>query len=344
MGAPSTLPADFFDKPPTPQSPDSLPADFFDDPIHAQPATAEDLPSREQFEASHQDAVKSWWQRAKDAAGAVADIGTAGGSMVLKKAEQMTSAPLVSAGEVGAGVSGALGFGEKAGRDITGGQPNTIAGALGVPPDKQVPGTPVMEMTAGGIPLTVPESIAKGGAELVSGLTSPQNIGLGALMGPVAKIAPLLSRAVGAGFGVQMLKSVYDQSPEVQDAIAKKDWPRAAEAITKAAGTGLLGVMAGVHAVRGGGVEAAPVEEQTPIQKATASARAGVEAMAPDSLPADFFDQATSPQAQAPDALPADFFDRSTGAQPPDVLPKREAAPRCLIRYQLISSTGRRQR
>jgi hypothetical protein len=295
----------------------------------------EDLPSREAFEASHHAAVKSFWERTKDAAGAVADIGSAAGSMVLKKAEQMTSAPLVSAGDVGAGVSGALGFGEKAGRDITGGQPNTIAGALGVPADKQVPGTPVMGMTAGGIPLTVPESIARGGAELVSGLTSPQNIGLGALMGPVAKIAPLLSRAVGAGFGVQMLKSVYDQSPEVQDAIAKKDWPRAAEAITKALGTGLLGVAAGVHAVRGGGVEAAPVEEQTPIQKATASARAGVEALTSEQ-PVDVFDQ-VAPGASAAPA--GDVFDQVKQpiktAAPPDVFDQvAPAAPRAPMSAQ----------
>jgi len=63
MRSPSTLPADFFDKPETERAPDWLPADFFfeashqDDPLLAQPKTAAELPSRAAFEASHQAAV-----------------------------------------------------------------------------------------------------------------------------------------------------------------------------------------------------------------------------------------------------------------------------------------------
>jgi ddrB-like ParB superfamily domain len=98
---------------------------------------------------------------------------------------------------------------------------------------------------------TVPGAIARSALEFARGMTSPENISLGALMGPVAKIAPLLTKAVGAGFGVQMMKTMVDQVPEVRDAVQKKDWPRAASAITTAALSGGLGAMAGAHAVRG---------------------------------------------------------------------------------------------
>jgi len=233
MGTPASFIADPAASAPASFQPDPAPASFqADDPLDTKATTAAALPSREAFEASHHSAVADWWEKVKA-------VGEAAGPMLYKKAQELTSIPAVSPGDVGGAVSGALGFGEKPGRDVVTQPPTSVLTGL-----------------------------AKGTAETISGLTSAQNIGLGALMGPVGKIAPLLSRAVSAGFGVQMLKSVVDQSPEVADAVQKKDWPRAAEAITKAALTGGLGVLAGTHAVRGG-PEVTPVAETSPIEKAT---------------------------------------------------------------------------
>src|ERR1700733_5606456 len=52
-------------------------------------------------------------------------------------------------------------------------------------------------------PATTPAgAVGRSALEFARGMTSPENIGLAAMMAPVAKIAPLLSRAVSAGFGV----------------------------------------------------------------------------------------------------------------------------------------------
>ena len=83
-------------------------------------------------------------------------------------------------------------------------------------------------------PQTPLQSVAHSAGEFARGLTSPGNLAIGALAGPVAKIAPLLSRAVSAGFGVQMLKQAYDQYPDIRDAVSKGDWTKAAGAITTA--------------------------------------------------------------------------------------------------------------
>ena len=176
----------------------------------------------------------------------------------------------------------------------------------------------------------VPESVMPGPAktpagavgrstlEFARGMTSPENIAAAALAGPVGKIAPLLGRAVSGIFSAQMLKGAYDQYPEIKDAIDKKDWTRAAGAITTAVLSGGLGVAAGAHAVRGGS-EAPPPEEQTPIQKATESAQAGVEALTPDS----FMQEQAAPTGSAPAAeTPANAAltpDAFMGALPRDL-------------------------
>src|ERR1700734_1984409 len=81
MGAPSTLPADFFDHPQTAQSPDVLPADFFDHPIDAQPAKPEDHPAL----------AASRWDKTKAAAEAVPAVF----SSLTNKASEIYQAPLV---------------------------------------------------------------------------------------------------------------------------------------------------------------------------------------------------------------------------------------------------------
>ena len=223
-----------------PETPDSFMA--------AQPPRPEDLPSREEFEASHVAAVAkhfSAWDRMKAAATLMPAM--LGG--VLNKADELVKPALVSPGDIGEGVAQTLGFPGKTGREYVTGPPKSVV-----------------------------QGVAQSGAELASGFTTPQNLGIAALIGPFGKIAPLLSRAVSGGFSLQMLKGTYDQSPEIQDAVSKKDWPRAAKAITTAVLSGGLGIAAGAHAGRGGlGEEAAP--ETSPLERAVEPARAGVEAL-----------------------------------------------------------------
>jgi hypothetical protein len=188
---------------------------------------------------------------------------------------------------------------------------------------EQLANEPLIPESVMPAPATTPAgAVGRSALEFARGMTSPENIAIGALAGPFGKIAPLLGRAVSAGFGLQMLKGAYDQYPEVRDAIEKKDWTRAAGAITTAALSGGLGVMAGAHAVRGGG-EVPPPEGQTPIEKATASARAGVEALTPDGFmqeqeqeqePASPASNTPAPETPAGNTLtPAAFMASSDG-------------------------------
>ena len=64
-------------------------------------------------------------------------------------------------------------------------------------------------------------------------------------MGPLGKIAPLLSKGVSGVFGLQMLKGAYHQYPDIRDAVKSGDWTKAAGAITTAVLSGGLGAMAG---------------------------------------------------------------------------------------------------
>ena len=260
MGSPASFVADAPSTPASFQADEPQARSRPSDPLDKNPKTAAELPSRADFEASHQAAVKSWWDRAKAAASTVETMGEAGGRLLMKGLDL----PVVNASDVAGAVSGALGFGEKAGRGLVSGPPQTTAGG-----------------------------VATGAAKVVSGMTSARNLGMAALMGPFGKIAPLLTRAVGAGFSLSMLKHVYDQEPAIQDAITKKDWPRAAEGIAEAAGTAGLAVLgAGVGLRRGG----EPVEGPSPVSRATASVEEGMKALGPASFVPD------EPQATAPPA------------------------------------------
>jgi hypothetical protein len=324
MGAPATLPADFFDKqqaaPPSSSAPDVLPANFFDDPINAQPKRAEDLPTQAEFDASHQAAVAaqtssarpaptpkpSLWDEAKTAVEAAPVIGEA----LYHKASELMNAPLVPEGMAPA-IGGAA-----------------IAALSGAP---QLAGPIAADQGPMG-------AIARSTGEFARGMTSPENIGLAAFTGPLGKITPLLSRGIGAVFSAQLLKNAYDQYPDIRDAVNRGDWTKAAGAITTAVLSGGLGALAGVHAVAGGGeVPGEPPRPQpTAAEKAVQSARAGVEVLSPgaspDVLPTDFFNQqqeapastrgggaapeAAPAQGAAPETLPADFFDRAQAATP----------------------------
>lgn len=126
-------------------------------------------------------------------------------------------------------------------------------------------------------PTSVAGGVAKGAAQFAEGLTTPANVMLaaapfGEVGAALGKIGAYLPRAVAGVFSLDMLHSAYQQYPEVKAAIDKKDWPGAAEAITKAGLTAAMGVLAGTHAVRGSAPETTP-------EKAVESARAGVAAL-----------------------------------------------------------------
>ena len=216
---------------------------------------------------THNAPAASWWDKTK----ALTEVAA---PAVYHKAQELMNAPLVP-------------------EWITTGLPSIKPPAAGETGPSQL--EPWKPESVGG-------AVAHSAAEFARGMTSPENIGIGALMGPLGKITPLLSRAVSAGFGVQLLKSAYDQYPEIRDAIAKKDWPRAAGAITTAVLSGGLGVAAGAHAVRGGEVppsEPEPELPKTPIERATESARAGVEALTPDTFMQDA-EAGNAPAAETP--------------------------------------------
>ena len=108
-------------------------------------------------------------------------------------------------------------------------------------------------------------------------------------LGFLGEVSCLLPRTISGLFSLDMLHSAYQQFPEVKKAWDAGDAPGAAEALTKAAATGALGVLAGVHAARGEAKVAGPKE--TPLE----SAKAGAEALTPpaDELTPDRFMEET---------------------------------------------------
>src|SRR6185437_14293290 len=73
-------------------------------------------------------------------------------------------------------------------------------------------------------------NFARGAAEGVSGLTSPQSLALIPALGGFGEVAgPLMGRLVGAGFSLQALKGLYDTAPEFKKAVHAGDYDRAAE-------------------------------------------------------------------------------------------------------------------
>jgi hypothetical protein len=98
--------------------------------------------------------------------------------------------------------------------------------------------------------------VARGSAEFVGDLTTPENIlmlagsgGLGALDGVLGK--PLVSRLVSAGFSAKMLHDTVNQIPALRDSWKKGNWPQVREQLTKMAMGGGMAALAARHAVKG---------------------------------------------------------------------------------------------
>lgn len=93
--------------------------------------------------------------------------------------------------------------------------------------------------------------LVKGGEELAGGFTTPENVailggtaGLGALgsaAGAVGKLGPIISRLIGAGFGVKMLNDAYDQIPQFKKAVDAHDIEGATQIATQIVGQGAMG-------------------------------------------------------------------------------------------------------
>lgn len=177
----------------------------------------------------------------------------------------------------------------------------------------QLANTPLVpESVMPGPAKTVPGGIARGAAEFARGMTSPENIGLMFTGGTLGAVSKYLPRALSAVFGTQMLADAYNRIPEVKAALDRHDAPAAAEAITKGVASGLLGVAASAHAaLDGGGAEGRPVPETSPVEKATESARAGVEALTPDG----FMEEQGA--ASAPIASESSTGEVQSSAEPP---------------------------
>ncbi len=122
--------------------------------------------------------------------------------------------------------------------------------------------------------------IRTGIGEVAGGLTSPENTallagtgGLGDLpavgrgLGLSTNAARLIPRVVGGGFSLQMLKSAYDQMPQFRKALDAGDTSEAMRLATHIVSSGVLGYLAGRHAVKSGGAPApatAETEEAAP--------------------------------------------------------------------------------
>jgi hypothetical protein len=247
------------------------------DPIHANPQTHDELPTQEQFDASHQSVIDRMRAAIKPVTDEISQANEASKPFAnwlgkyderIKNAAETPIAPMLQ---------------------------NILR-----PPTQYDEPTPTT--TAG----KIAQGVGAGATHLAEGLTSPENIALLAgtgMVGMVPKIGAYLPRAVSAVFSVQMLKSAYDQVPEVKAAIAKGDAREAARAITEAVGTGLLGVAAGTHAIKG--------EPSTIIDK-TAAVNEGV----PENVHASV-DAGMQALGFEPDQAPA----KAGSTPPPDVTP-----------------------
>jgi len=252
-----------------PLNPASLDPDSF---MASQPPRPEDLPSQAAFDASHRAAVAEQF-----------------GEPMLKAGPAPSWVERLKESILGGPYAGNTAVGRAIGRDYR-------ATSEMAKPEGELPLVqPAALMPQQ--PTSVAGGAAKGALQFASGLTTAPNLLLAAGSGGIGmlgKISGLLPRAVSAVFTVQMLKNAYDSIPAIKDRWDHNDMPGVAQEITKAVLSGALGVAAGAHAVRGGGAAVLPPEateaaepsteaaQPSPVQRATASARAGVEALTPD--------------------------------------------------------------
>lgn len=127
--------------------------------------------------------------------------------------------------------------------------PPIIQGALGVE----------------GEPTSIPGQVVKAGAQMAESLTmDPVNAGIMTTTGGLGLLSKLpllkaaLPKAISAGFSAQMLNSAYEQSKVFRDAIDKKDYPKAAHALTSGVLDTVMSAMGLRHAA-GIGESAAPL-------------------------------------------------------------------------------------
>ncbi|MFY9531447.1 MAG: hypothetical protein WBC04_12380 [Candidatus Acidiferrales bacterium] len=116
--------------------------------------------------------------------------------------------------------------------------------------------------------------IATGIAQFGGGLTSPENAailagtgGLGGLPGAAGRILP---RLISGGFTAQMLRSAYDQVPEIRDAAGRGDEAEVKRLATQFALTLGTAGLAGRHALKGGGITTP--REEAPVPRPIAGA------------------------------------------------------------------------
>ncbi len=96
-----------------------------------------------------------------------------------------------------------------------------------------------------------------GGLEFAESFTRPSMVMLLSGLGMTAKAAPILGRFISGGFSAHMMKSLFDQYPELKVA-AESDDPREFWRVGTQMGlTGLMAFVTGKHAIKG---RAAPAE------------------------------------------------------------------------------------
>ncbi|KKL23454.1 hypothetical protein LCGC14_2425230, partial [marine sediment metagenome] len=92
---------------------------------------------------------------------------------------------------------------------------------------------------------------ARGAVEIAESLTPPANIALIASIGLTGGAFPIVSRLISAGFSVDLIRGAVQEYPELREAMNAGDEQRVAQVATRMGLSGLLGALAGRHAVRG---------------------------------------------------------------------------------------------
>ncbi len=99
--------------------------------------------------------------------------------------------------------------------------------------------------------------VIRGGLEFGEEMLRPTLIMMLGTLGMTAKAAPVLGRFISGGFSVHMMKSLFDQYPELKEAAESDDPSEFWRVGTQMGLTGLMVFMTGKHAVKG---RAAPAE------------------------------------------------------------------------------------
>ncbi len=200
------------------------------DPLARKITRAEDLPSMEEFDASHTAAGNAITQALQP-------------KPTLSAAPPLTWMDRIKQAVVGGVDVGDTPVGRALGFDFEG----------QYDPHQQTADLPLLRPTALAPkdPTTVAGGVAKGAASVAEGLTTAPNVlmlagssGLGLL----GKVSSLLPKAVSAGFSLQMFRDLANQVPEVAEAVKSGDPAKIAERVTEAAATATFATLAAKHA------------------------------------------------------------------------------------------------